>query len=85
MMKAMTALTNGRRNAALSKSPEDMESCVICGRVTDIPVCLPISKRKTYMPAAGHLCDVCCQKYCGVKDLRLLPWLWDEFFEESAT
>ena len=79
MVKVMTALTNGKSNASLLESPEEMERCVICGRVTDVPVRLPISKRKTYMPAAGHLCEDCCGKYCGAKDLRLLPWLWDEF------
>lgn len=79
-MKAMTALAKERNNATLSQtSGEDMESCVICGRVTDVPIRLPISKRKTYMPAAGHLCEDCCEKYCGAKDLRVLPWLWDEF------
>ena len=79
MVKVMTALTNGKSNASPSENPEEMERCVICGRVTDVPVSLPISKRKTYMPAAGPLCEDCCGKYCGAKDLRLLPWLWDEF------
>jgi len=80
MVKVMTTLANGKSNASLLESPKEMERCVICGRVTDVPVGLPISKRKTYMPTAGHLCEDCCGKYCGVKDLRLLPWLWDEFF-----
>jgi hypothetical protein len=57
MMKAMTALNQMKNNAFFSEIPKDVEKCVICGRVTDIPIRLPISKRKTYMPAAGHLCE----------------------------
>lgn len=78
----MTVLTTAaKNNAALSESSkdEDMERCVICGRITDVPVSLIISKRKTYLPTAGHLCDACCKRYCGVEDLRVVPWLWDEF------
>lgn len=65
---------------SLSKSLEKKEKCIICGRITNVPVYLQISERKTYMPTAGQLCDGCCERYCGVKDLRILPWLWDEFF-----
>ena len=58
---------------------ETRERCVICGQVTDVSVNRPISKRKTYFPCAGQLCEDCCRRYCGADDLRLLPCLWDEF------
>ena len=70
----------GVRECFVSEAePETRERCVICGQVTDVPVNRPISKRKSYLPCAGQLCEDCCRRYCGADDLRLLPWLWEEF------
>ena len=49
-----------------------LERCIACGEMTDIPVNLPISERKTYVPGAGQLCEKCCVELYGTKDLRSL-------------
>lgn len=38
------------------------ETCVICGKDTDVPIDLDISQRKAYIVGAGQLCDDCYRK-----------------------
>jgi len=38
---------------------EDMEICMHCGKITDVPKSLNIDLRKNYVEAAGQLCGSC--------------------------
>ena len=40
-------------------SESDMELCVLCGKVTDVPVSEPLEERMNYLPGAGQLCKEC--------------------------
>lgn len=40
-------------------SESDMEICVMCGKVTAVPVTEPLDKRVNYFPGAGQLCNEC--------------------------
>ena len=62
-----------RRWDGRSAEPEDeseMETCVVCGRHTEVPKELPVSERKTYMPGGGQLCEDCCWEIYHTTDLR---------------
>lgn len=37
----------------------EYESCVLCGKKTDIPIFVPIDNRKNYIAGVGQLCDKC--------------------------
>lgn len=37
----------------------DMEYCVLCGKLTDIPENIPVNERKYYIEGAGQLCRAC--------------------------
>ena len=39
-----------------------LEHCVMCGRVTDVPVTMPIELRKFYEIGCGQLCAECHKK-----------------------
>lgn len=47
---------------------EEMERCVLCWRLTDVPKTRPVSQRIGYIEGVGQLCESC---YC-----TLLPWLF---------
>ena len=49
---------------------ERMEQCVLCGRVTDVPVSRPVAERTHYVDGAGELCSACFAKVYGVSELR---------------
>ena len=67
-----------RRRSSRDAEPEDkpeMETCVVCGRRTDVPKDLPISERRTYVPSGGQLCEDCCWEIYHTTDLRELEEL----------
>ena len=39
--------------------PGEMERCVLCWRLTNVPKNTPISKRKYYVQGQGQLCENC--------------------------
>ena len=49
------------RNHEAGHTPvhSEMERCVLCWRLTDVPKSTPISQRKAYIQGAGQLCDSC--------------------------
>ena len=51
-------------------STERMERCVLCGRVTDVPVSRPVAERTHYVDGAGELCPACFAEVYGVSELR---------------
>lgn len=38
------------------------ESCVMCSKVTNIPISQPIENRVNYVMGVGQLCDECIKK-----------------------
>lgn len=44
------------------KDSQDMEYCVLCRKVTDIPRNIPVDERKYYIQGAGQLCRACYHK-----------------------
>lgn len=52
------------------KKASRMEKCVLCGRILDISVDMPISKRKTYVETGGQLCEECCWEVYGTTHLQ---------------
>ena len=58
-------------NLQFKPSPaERMERCVLCGRVTDVPVSCPVTARTHYVDGAGELCPACFAEVYGVSELR---------------
>ena len=51
-------------------SAERMERCVLCGRVTGVPVSRPVSERTRYVDGAGERCPACFAEVYGVSGLR---------------
>lgn len=41
------------------------ERCVLCGKITDVPLSLPIDLRDYYVEGSGQLCRGCWQHVCG--------------------
>lgn len=46
------------KNESVDKTIE-YERCDLCGELTDIPVDMPIQKRKGYIEGSGQLCQKC--------------------------
>ena len=48
----------------MSEAPikEEYERCIVCGRVTCIPVSMPIDWRENYEIGCGQLCAECAKK-----------------------
>lgn len=42
-----------------SATGTNMEVCVLCGKVTDVPITEPLEQRMNYLPGAGQLCKEC--------------------------
>ena len=59
--------------ATRGNNGEKMELCVLCKGETGVPVSLPVSQRRCYVPGAGQLCEKCCYRLYGTVDLRNLP------------
>lgn len=48
-----------RRKKCRKENDSELEACVLCGCVTNIPKSMPIEKRWGYLPGAGQLCRDC--------------------------
>jgi len=55
------AQKNGAVPCRVFELPAEMERCVLCGRITDVPCALPVDCRTGYVSAAGQLCPDCCR------------------------
>ena len=51
------------------RKEKNLQRCVLCGAVTDVPVQMPVSERKCYIPGVGQLCRDCCRELYGSDDL----------------
>lgn len=72
-MKKIFALNRKNRKTDADQqntsSAKAFERCVLCGRVTDVPLQQPISERSGYVIGAGQLCQECCRDLYGTVDL----------------
>ena len=55
----------------MEKSPalEEFERCVICGKLTGIPISMPVDWRENYEIGLGQICAECAKKEREAK-----PW-----------
>lgn len=58
-----------KKTSQIDSEEDSFERCVLCGAVTDVPVQMPVSERKCYIPGAGQLCRDCCRELYGSDDL----------------
>ena len=42
-----------------SSGEDTYERCVLCGKKTDIPVSMPVNRRKRFIGGCGQLCEDC--------------------------
>ena len=49
---------------SVDKTPvtEEFEHCVICGRLTCVPISMPIDRRENYEVGMGQICSECAKK-----------------------
>lgn len=52
-----------------SPDTEEFERCILCGRLTDIPVSMPIDLRENYEIGCGQVCISCMQKLHDTKEI----------------
>ncbi len=45
-----------------SKKTEEFERCIICGRLTCVPISMPIDLRENYEVGIGQICYECAKK-----------------------
>lgn len=45
-----------------TSSTEEYERCVICGRLTGIPISMPVDWRENYEIGIGQICTECAKK-----------------------
>jgi hypothetical protein len=41
---------------------EEYEICVICGKLTFVPISMPIERRENYIIGCGQICSECAKK-----------------------
>ncbi len=54
---------------SVDKTPvtEEFERCVICGKLTCIPISMPVDWRENYEIGLGQICAECAKKECEAK------------------
>ena len=62
----MMGETDGNGSAAA----DEMEICIVCGCMTDVPKNRPISLRKNYVQGGGQLCGECFRHIYHTDDVR---------------
>lgn len=67
-MKKKFFFDRKEKKLQMDSEENSFERCVLCGVVTDVPVQMPVSERKCYIPGAGQLCRDCWELY-GSDDL----------------
>lgn len=55
-MKKKFFFDRKEKKLQMDSEENSFERCVLCGVVTDVPVQMPVSERKCYIPGAGQLC-----------------------------
>lgn len=63
----MAVLEHNRKECLEGEKKVGMERCACCGRTTDIPENMPVSKRKFYIEGGGQLCRDCYYELYGPK------------------
>ena len=71
-LKGIKQALQGKTAEDISQNEGVCERCIVCRRLTDIPVSMPVSERKCYVPGGGQLCRKCCMELYGTDDLRSL-------------
>ena len=61
-MKKKFFFDRKEKKLQMDSEENSFERCVLCGVVTDVPVQMPVSERKCYIPGAGQLCRDCCRE-----------------------
>lgn len=58
----------------MSEAPikEEYESCIVCGKVTCIPVSMPIDWRENYEIGLGQVCAECAKKLREASEREIL-------------
>ena len=54
-MKKKFFFDRKEKKLQMDSEENSFERCVLCGVVTDVPVQMPVSERKCYIPGAGQL------------------------------
>ena len=64
VFKCSTIDKQTEKSETTEKTPvkEELERCVICGKLTYIPVSMPIELRENYAIGMGQICDECAKK-----------------------
>ena len=65
---------------SIEKTPvtEEFERCVICGRLTSVPISMPVDCRENYEIGIGQICSECDRKnnnnkpVCSEDEMRRL-------------
>jgi hypothetical protein len=52
----------GDDNYGRDVSPLKMEVCVDCGKITNVPISMPVDFRENYVDGSGQLCSDCYNK-----------------------
>ena len=68
-MKKKFFFDRKEKKLQMDSEENSFERCVLFGVVTDVPVQMPVSERKCYIPGAGQLCRDCCRELYGSDDL----------------
>lgn len=55
----LSPLSKSKEEVVFIPITEDFERCVMCGKLTDIPVTTPIQLREFYEIGCGQLCENC--------------------------
>ena len=59
------APTTDREDTDADSPQDEFELCVMCGKVTDVPITMPIDQRENYEVGCGQLCTLCIKKLHG--------------------
>ena len=49
---------------------KNMDRCVLCWNLTDVPRDMPINQRHSYLEGQGQLCARCYYELCGADVFR---------------
>ncbi len=53
---------NGQNEVKIDEKTEEFEHCVICGKLTRVPISMPIEWRENYEIGMGQICAECARR-----------------------
>ena len=56
-----------KNNIQADSADEEFERCILCGRLTCIPISMPVDWRENYEPGLGQICAECARKQKGME------------------